>query len=189
MNPHHEAALIEDTVEQFANATLAEPVDALRIFQPHTRREFLKALPMATEAQRRHALEAYKSDQATLRAWLEWLCDGTHRKALASAVAENLAHADIGAQCVVRDDRPTVEIRPQPCGIRGLMTWAVYQLMQPDSPGTVRRCLLSAYKRTPGCDRFIFSNALNKPKLFCGDPHASKYRAQIQRGRPDTRPN
>jgi hypothetical protein len=51
------------------------------------------------------------------------------------------------------------------------------------------RCLLSAYTRTPGCDRFIFSNALNKPKFFCGDQHASMYRAQIQRGRRDTRPN
>lgn len=196
--PQHDGALIRDTVEVFANATLREPEDALRVFLPHTRRGFLLALPMKSKAERHRALNAYLGDQADLCRWLEWTADGTGGQQFLTELKDGLAQADIGVVLDTVDGRATLEVRPQPCGIRGLMSWAVYQLHHFDAMSSVRRCLLTEWNRetkrgtftTPGCGRFIFNEpGTKKPRLFCTDKHAALYRVQVSdRGRPDRRP-
>ena len=195
--PQHETVLIRATVEAFANADLREPEDALRIFLPHSRKGFLHAIPMRTKAERALALAAYQGDQQDLRRWLNWSAEGKGGKAFLEELREGLQQADIGIVLETVEGRATLEIRPQPCGLRGLMSWAVYQLHHRDCMDSVARCLFSEWTRetkrgpftTPACNRFIFNEpGTTKPRLFCCDDHAAQYRVQVTRGRPDRRP-
>lgn len=197
--PQHDADLIRATVEEFANADLREPDDALRIFAPHSRRNILHALPMKTKAERQRALTAYKSDQRDLRQWLTWSIEGTGGDQFLAQLKDGLEQADIAVVLETVGGRATLEVRPKPCGIRGLMSWAVYQLHHFDAMDAVRQCLLTEWKRetkrgtfaTPACGRFIFNEpGTDKPRLFCTQSHANLYRVQVsgKRGRPDMRP-
>ncbi|MCC7068440.1 MAG: hypothetical protein IT523_08275 [Burkholderiales bacterium] len=195
--PLHETALAHAVIDGFANAQLRTPEDALRIFLTHTRRDFLKALPMRTKKERALAVRAYRDDQEALRRWLGWMADGSSRAQLLREVAENLPQADLAIQIYRRDGRDTVGIVPQPCGIRGLMTWACYQIIDCDAVAGVRRCMLDEWRRerkgrtfvTPGCQNFIFNDGATKPRIFCDDKRCGNlYRVQVARGRNDRRP-